>query len=58
MLTVCCIFLHRGKQETLLAQMQSENKKINETLEDVDLNDMVRDLGQYNEIIQYDIWNI
>ncbi|XP_032671946.1 biogenesis of lysosome-related organelles complex 1 subunit 6 isoform X3 [Odontomachus brunneus] len=33
-----------SKQETLLAQMQSENKKINETFEDIDLNDMKRAL--------------
>lgn len=41
-LTVSYIF-YRSKQETLFAQMQSENKKINETFEDIDLNDMVRD---------------
>lgn len=30
--------------------MQSEDKKINETLEDIDLNDMVRDL-MYDSVI-------
>ncbi|KAL0106494.1 hypothetical protein PUN28_016300 [Cardiocondyla obscurior] len=29
-----------SKQESLLARMQLENKKIHETLEDIDLNDM------------------
>lgn len=43
-LTICYTFFNRSKQETLLAQMQSENKKINETFEDIDLNDMVRNL--------------
>jgi len=35
-------FFYRGKQEALLAQIQLENKKIHETFEDIDLNDMVR----------------
>ncbi|EFN77474.1 biogenesis of lysosome-related organelles complex 1 subunit 6 isoform X1 [Harpegnathos saltator] len=36
-----------SKQETVLAQMQSENKKINETFEDVDLNDMFATIKVY-----------
>lgn len=35
-------FSYRNKQESLLARMQLENKKIHETFEDIDLNDMVR----------------
>lgn len=35
------IFSCRSKQEGLLARMQFENKKIHETFEDIDLNDMV-----------------
>ncbi|KYM95000.1 PREDICTED: biogenesis of lysosome-related organelles complex 1 subunit 6-like [Cyphomyrmex costatus] len=34
------LFELTNKQETLLAQMQLENKRIHETFEDIDLNDM------------------
>lgn len=34
------LFELTSKQEALLAQMQLENKKIHETFEDIDLNDM------------------
>jgi len=34
------LFELTSKQEALLAQMQLENKKIHETIEDIDLNDM------------------
>lgn len=36
-----------GKQEALLAQMQLENKKIHETFEDIDLNDMFAAIKVY-----------
>ncbi|XP_072748078.1 biogenesis of lysosome-related organelles complex 1 subunit 6 isoform X4 [Anoplolepis gracilipes] len=38
------LFELTNKQEALLAHMQLENKKIHETFEDIDLNDMKRAL--------------
>lgn len=41
-LFVSISFSCRNKQEALLDRMQFENKRISETFEDIDLNDMVR----------------
>ncbi|GAB1860900.1 Biogenesis of lysosome-related organelles complex 1 subunit 6 [Camponotus japonicus] len=41
------LFELTSKQEALLAQMQLENKKIHETFEDIDLNDMFAAIKVY-----------
>ncbi|XP_011643537.1 biogenesis of lysosome-related organelles complex 1 subunit 6 [Pogonomyrmex barbatus] len=41
------LFELTNKQETLLARMQLENKKIHETFEDIDLNDMFSTIKIY-----------